>query len=69
MAVFVGLDMARDVTRRVVELAIPGTRGRGRHKKTWHQYIKDDMTDVGVIQDVALDRKEWRRRTRPTPTR
>ena len=27
------------------------------------------MTGVGVTQDVALDRKEWRRRTRPTPTR
>ena len=24
---------------------------------------------VGVTQDVALDRKEWRRRTRPTPRR
>ena len=69
MAVFVGLDMSRDVTRRVVELAIPGTRRRGRPKKTWHQYIKDDMTGVGVTQDVALDRKEWRRRTRPTPRR
>ena len=29
--------------------------------------IKDDMTGVGVTQDVAVDRKEWRRRTRPTP--
>ena len=29
--------------------------------------IKDDMTGVGVTQDVALDRNEWRRRTRPTP--
>ena len=25
------------------------------------------MTGVGVTQDVALDRNEWRRRTRPTP--
>ena len=24
------------------------------------------MTGVGVTQDVALDQKEWRRRTRPT---
>ena len=27
------------------------------------------MTGVGVTQDVALDRKEWKRRTRPTPRR
>ena len=60
---------ADNVTRRVMELAIPGTRRRGRPKKTWHQQIKDDMTCVGVTQDVALDRKEWRRRTRPTPRR
>ena len=60
---------ANKVTRRVMNLAIPGIRRRGRRKKTWHQQIKDDMTDVGVTQDVALDRNEWRRRTRPTPRR
>ena len=58
---------ADNVTRRVMELAIPGTIRRGRHKKTWHHQIKDDMTAVGVTEDVALDRNEWRRRTRPTP--
>ena len=58
---------ADNVTRRVMNLAIPGTRRRGRPKKTWHQQLKDDMTDVGVTQDVALDRTEWRRRTWPTP--
>ena len=60
---------ATNVTRRVMELAIPGTRRRGRPKKAWHQQMKEDMAGVGVTQDVALDRKEWRRRTRPTPTR
>ena len=53
---------ANNVTRRVMALAIPGARRRGRPKKTWHHQIKDDMTAVGV----ALDRNEWRRRTRPT---
>ena len=56
---------ADNVTRRVMNLAIPGTRRRGRPKKTWNQQLKDDMT----AQDVALDRTEWRRRTRPTPRR
>ena len=60
---------ATNVTRRAMELAIPGTRRRGRPKKTWHQHTKDDMTGVGVTQDVDLDRKEWRRRTRLTPRR
>ena len=60
---------ADNVTRRVMELAIPGARLRGRPKKTWHHQIKDDTTAVGVTEDVALDRNEWRRRTRPTPRR
>ena len=32
---------------RVMNLAIPGTRRRGRPKKTWNQQLKDDMTAVG----------------------
>ena len=60
---------ANNVTRRVMELAVTSTRRRGRPKKTWHQQMKEDMTGVGVTQDLALDRKEWRRRTRPTTTR
>ena len=56
------------VTRRAMDLAIPGTRRRGRPKKTWHQQVNEDMTGVGVTHaDKDLDRKEWRRRTRPTP--
>ena len=58
---------ANNVTRTVMELAIPATRRRGRPKNTWHLQMKEYMTGVGVTQDVALDRKEWRRRTRPTP--
>ena len=50
---------ATNVTRRVMALAIPGARRRGRPKKTWHQQMKEDMAGVGVTQDVALDRKEW----------
>ena len=45
---------ANNVTRSVINLAIPGARRRGRPKKTWHQQIKDDMTDVGVTEGVAL---------------
>ena len=49
---------ADNVTRRVMNLAIPGARRRGRPKKTWHQQIQDDMTGVGITQDVALDLEE-----------
>ena len=58
---------ADNVTRRVMDLAIPGTRRRGRPEKTWKQQLKHyDMTAVGVTLDMALDRTERRRRTRPT---
>ena len=33
------------------------------------QHMKEGMTGMGVTQDVALDRKGWRRRTMPTPRR
>ena len=56
-------------TRIAMDLAMPGNRRPGRIKKTWHQQIKDDMAGVGVTQDVALGRKEWRRRTMPTHRR
>ena len=58
-----------NVTWRVMNLALPCTRRRRGPKKTWYQQIKDDMTDVGVTQDVAIYRNEWRRRTPPTPRR
>ena len=45
------------------------TTRTSREDITWHQQIKDDMTGVGVTQDVALDRNVWRPRTRPTPRR
>ena len=48
---------ADNVTRRVMNLAISGTRRRRRPKKTWHQQLKDGMTAVGVTQDMALDRR------------
>ena len=47
---------ANNVTYRVMNLAKPGARRRGLPKKTWHQQINDDMTGVGVTEDVALDR-------------
>ena len=50
---------ADNVTRRVMNLAISGTRRRGRPMKMCHQHIKDDMTGVGVTQEVALGRTEW----------
>ncbi len=48
---------ATNVTHRVMELAIPGTRRRGRPKKTWHQQMKEDMAGVGVTQENVIGGK------------
>ena len=44
-----------NVTRRVMDLAVPGTTRRGRPTKTWYQQIKDDMMGEGVTKDMAPD--------------
>ena len=65
MAVYFGSDMSRDETQTKSSASDGagniGTSRRGRPNKTWHQHIKGDMTGVGVTQDVALDRNDWRR--------
>ena len=59
-----GHDQKRDannVTCRVMDLTVPGTRREGRSKKAWHRLINDDMTGVGVTHEMAIDTKVWRR--------
>ena len=46
-----------------MNMAMPGTRRRGRPKNTWDQQIQADMADAGVTQGMALDRKEMAGRT------
>ena len=63
------LKLAYPNTKEVTTIISAYAPQQGLSKNTWHQQMKEDMTGVGVTQDVALDRKEWRRRKRPTPTR
>ena len=58
---------ANNVTRRVTDPTLPGTRRRGRSKKILHQHMKDSMMGAGVTQAKALVQKEWIRRTRAPP--
>ncbi|KAG5586384.1 hypothetical protein H5410_046818 [Solanum commersonii] len=49
--------------RRCDGLAIEGTRrGRGRPKKFWGEVMRQDLTQLYIIEDMTLDRKEWRSR-------
>ncbi|KAG5617864.1 hypothetical protein H5410_017688 [Solanum commersonii] len=37
-------------------------RGRGRPKKYWGEVIRQDLAQLHLTEDMALDRKEWRSR-------
>ena len=56
----------------VADVAVPGTRGAGRPRKTWSQCIKDDRSACGLDRTNPLDRDVWRTSVRrslvlPTP--
>ena len=49
---------ANNVTRIVMELAIPGTTRRGRPKKTRYQQVKDDMMGMGGPRPEGVEKKD-----------
>ena len=59
-----------NVACRVMNLALPGIRRRGRPRKTWKQRTREDTKEIGVTVNMLMDRMDWkrraRRRTRPT---
>ncbi|KAG5632518.1 hypothetical protein H5410_004235 [Solanum commersonii] len=53
------------LVRRCEGLVVEGTRrGRGRHKKYWREVIRQDLAQLHLIEDMTLDKKEWRSRIR-----
>jgi len=41
-----------------------GKRGRSRPKKSLDEVIRDDLKVVGLLEDLAQDRRLWRNRIR-----
>ncbi|KAG5572096.1 hypothetical protein H5410_061862 [Solanum commersonii] len=39
-------------------------RGSGRPKKYWGEVIRQDMTQLQLIEDMTLDRRLWRSQIR-----
>ena len=72
MVIFVGFDKTKEETR---EHHHPQCGGLGNSRFQTTRTPQEDMTPtdqgnmvgMGVTHDMDLDRKEWRRRTRPTP--
>ena len=49
-----------DPLSRINQVKAPGSRPRGRPKKTWKQCVNQDMTAAGVQETAAADRAVWR---------
>jgi hypothetical protein len=56
-----GHVMCRDeshITKRVMNMNVDGQPSRGRPKKRWMDYVKDDMRIKGVNMEMTSDRRE-----------
>ena len=44
---------------RVREVVVDGARPRGRPRMTWWKCLEQDMAEINVVEDDALDRDRW----------
>jgi len=49
------------VGRKVLEMAVPGRRRRGRPKLRWMDCVKKDLEELKAKEEDALDREIWRK--------
>ncbi|XP_057542495.1 uncharacterized protein LOC130820948 [Amaranthus tricolor] len=47
--------------RRMESIIVEGKKSRGRHKKTWVEQIKSDLSELRLSVDLTRDRNSWRR--------
>ena len=48
------------VTKRVMNMELPGSRRRGRPKKRWIDCVNEDMRELGLSREEAQMRGYWR---------
>ena len=48
------------VGQRVLKMELPGRRKRGRPKRRYMDTISEDMRDLGLTEEDAMDRLKWR---------
>ena len=48
------------VGKRMMEMAVPGRRKRGRPRRRWMGLVREDMERVEAKEGDKLDRVKWR---------
>ena len=54
------VQRATSCINSITRLELPGTRDRGRPRKTWSACVKNDMTICNLDGVYPLDRNSWR---------
>jgi len=49
-----------DWVKHCITWEVEGIRQRGRPKKTWWDYVKNDMESLGLSQKDVQSRNKWR---------
>jgi hypothetical protein len=52
------------VGKRVLNMGLPGTRRRGRPKRRFMDVVREDMRELGVTEEDAVNRRVWRQTIR-----
>ena len=52
------------VGNKVLEMANPGKRRRGRPKGRWKDRVEKDMREIGATEEELYDRTKWRNKIR-----
>ena len=48
------------VGKRMMEMAVPGRRKRGRPRRRWMDMVRENMERVGAREGDQVDRVKWR---------
>ena len=52
------------IGRRMLRMALPGKRKRGRPKRRFMDVVKEDMAEVEGTEEDTVDRNNWRMKIR-----
>ena len=48
------------VGKRMMEVAVPGRKKRGRPRRSWMDFVRKDMERVGAREGDEIDRMKWK---------